>query len=95
MGVGRHRDGGGIGQGQHRRNCPLHARHEHPEYRLPFPVGKARGIFQCAAVAAARRVRPEMMAVRGEMNARGIGATEFAEMLAQIERHAFGSAVYL
>jgi hypothetical protein len=36
-----------------------------------------------------------MMAVRGEMNARGIGATEFAEMLAQIERHAFGSAAYL
>jgi hypothetical protein len=36
-----------------------------------------------------------MMAVRGEMNARRIGATEFAEMLAQIERHAFGPAVYL
>jgi hypothetical protein len=95
VGVGRHRDGGGIGQGQHRGDASLYARQEYPEYRLPFPVGEARGIFQRAAVAPARRVRPEMMAVRGEMNARGIGATEFAEMLAQIERHALGSAVYL
>ena len=62
---------------------------------FPIPVYRSRGILERAAVTPARRVRPEVMAVRGEVDARRIGPAEFAEIAAQVERHAPGSAVYL
>ena len=85
----------GSGNARIRGDAPLHARHQRPEHVLPFLVGEPRGILERAAMTSARRVRPEVMAVRGEVDARRIGAAEFAEIAAQVERHAPGSAPYL
>jgi hypothetical protein len=41
----------------------------------------------------AGRIRPEMVAVRRQMDAPGLSGTKLAEMVAQIERHAGGLAV--
>ncbi len=85
--VGRERDGRGIRQGEDRCDAALRARHHFAEDDLPLVVGQPRGVGECPAMSLARRVRPEMMAVRGKMDAAGPGATELAEMLAEIERH--------
>jgi len=47
----------------------------------------ARIIGECPAMRRAGCVRPEMMAVRRQMNPPGLRATKLAEMVAQIERH--------
>jgi hypothetical protein len=46
-----------------------------------------RGIVERATMRRARRVRPKMVAVRGEMNASGLRGAKLGEMLAQIEGH--------
>src|SRR5215471_5034481 len=66
---------------------PRRAADELTEDRLPFVVGEPRGVGERAAMGLARRVRPEMMAVRREMNASGLRRAELGEMPAQIERH--------
>jgi hypothetical protein len=93
VGVGRERDGGGIGQTEERGDAPLHARHQRPEDRLPFGVGEARGVGERTAMGGAGGVWPVMMAVRGEMDAPRRGGAELGEMAAQVEGHAGGLAV--
>jgi hypothetical protein len=68
-------------------DAALHARDQIIEYHLPFVVGEPRGIGECPAMRRAGCVRPEMMAVRRQMNPPGLRATKLAEMVAQIERH--------
>ena len=95
VGVGRERDGRGIGQRENGGNAALHARHQRAEDRLPFVVGEPRGVGERPAMGVAGRVRPEMMAVRREMDAPRLRRAKLAEMTAQVERHrAAGPAVY-
>ena len=58
-----------------------------PKIDLPFVVGQPRGVGECPAMSLAGRVGPEMMAVRGKMDAAGPAPQKLAEMLAEIERH--------
>jgi hypothetical protein len=93
VGVGRERDGRGIGQAEELGDATLHARHQRPEDRLPFGVGEPCGVGERAAVGGAGSVRPVMMTVRGEMDAPRRGGAELGEMVAQVEGHAVGLAV--
>ena len=95
VGVGRERDGRGIGQGENGGDATLRARDELAEDRFPFVVGEPRGVGERAAMGLARRVRPKMMAVRRQMNAPRLRRAKLGEMPAQIERHhAPGLAAY-
>ena len=69
--VGRERDRRGIGQGEDRGDAALRARDHFAEDDLPLVVGQPRGVGECPAMSLARRVRPEMMAVRRKMDAAG------------------------
>src|SRR5262249_16345685 len=80
VGVGRERNGGGIGQAEDGRDAALRARDELAEDHLPFVVGEARGIGDRAAVGVARRVRPKMMAVGPEMNAPRLRPPQLRQM---------------
>ncbi len=77
VGVGRHRDSGGVGQSQQRGNARCTRGISAPTTVSHFVSARPRGIFECRGGSRGARVRPEMMAVRGEMNARRIGATKF------------------
>jgi hypothetical protein len=65
----------------------LHARHQRAEDRLPLVVGEPCRIGERATMGVACRVRPEMMAVRREMDTRRRRSAKLAEVVAQIERH--------
>jgi len=96
VGVGRERDGRGIGQAENGGDAVLRARDELAEDHLPFGVGEPRGVGERAAMGVACGVRPKMMAVRREMDARRLRRAKLGEMPAQIERHhAPGLAAYL
>ena len=93
VGVGRERDGRGIGQGQNGGNAALRARDEFTEDHLPFGVGEPRGVGERLAMGLARRVGPKMMAVRRKMNASRLRGAKLGEVATQIEGHAVGLAV--
>lgn len=85
--VGCERDGRVIRQREPDGDAALYARDQITKDHLPFVVGEPRGIAECPAVRRAGCIRPEMMAVRRQMNATGLRGAKFAEMLAQIEHH--------
>ena len=69
VGVGRERDGRGIGQAEDGDDAALRARDELAEDSLPFVVGEPRGVGERPAMGVACGVRRKMMAVRREMDA--------------------------